>query len=364
MDDMTTDILLRSALMVALLSGCSSGYEVSLVVTDVVNSSCNTSCVGSVSIEAYGDGNNDFEATCLQDVTMASLRDHGLRGAIDIPAPDSLRGVSLVGWRGKACDDLIVFAGVKRVDGSTIGIPVECNASCASTATMSIQTTSLLAAMQGRCEISIATSASAGTLRATHFERIFPGANETVFSGGPLATVAAGAASIPGSVIASGSSQSCAAVMLFKDGGPSSAACVRFGRPGLCAAGTTTEVPGFPAPAMLTPDGFRTVAIFAERDLATGLPKPIVGAVAAVDADQAPARIEYLDLGVEAGAPVLVPRATLSTGPSGAFAVYSKEPVRVTVTKDALRSQRLVSGGTWFGVNIVEVGGAQIFTPD
>jgi hypothetical protein len=351
------------------LMACSAGYDVTLKVTDAVNAGCDTSCVRSVLVEAFGPEDGKFQ--CIHNVTMKSLRDHGLDGKLDLATPSSLRGIRVNGWRGEDCNDVPVFEGIQKTDNAEVNVALRCVSSCKSSTTLQIQATSVLSVAQGKCDSGGVTTASAGVLGATHYDAVLPGATffaPTEFWGNvPPAALTSGSGSLPG-IITTGAAGSCAAVMLFKDGAPASAACMRFSAPGVCGADNTkTEVAMHSTAPLVTlgPDGYRTVAVFAMRNGTT--PIPVADAVAIADPAGPPATIEYLELVTTGAAPELrVPAVKLTkTGPSGAFAVYAREPVQITVTAPGKKATRLVGGGTLYGAaGEILLGGAQIFTPD
>jgi hypothetical protein len=369
------NIMRLKRLMPLLVTGCfaaacNSGYDVTLKVTDAVNAGCDTSCVRSVAVEAFGPQDGRFQ--CIRNVTMKSLREHGLDGQVDLEVPSSLRGIRVNGWRGEGCADVPVFEGIQKTDGASVSVAVRCIASCKSSTTLQLQATNVLAVAQGKCDPGGATTASAGVLSATHYDAIIPDAATsflppTEFSGNyPPTALTGGGASLPG-IITTGAAGSCSAVMLLKDGAPVSVACTRFSAPGVCGADNTkTEVATYAAAplAALDPDGYRTVAVFAMRNGTT--PTPIMDAVAAADPTGPKARIEYLELITTGATPELRANPALTkTGPSGAFAVYAREPVQITVTAAGKRSTRMVGGGTFYGeTSNILLGGAQIFTPD
>lgn len=363
-------LLASGAVLVAVAAGaCDSGYDVTLSVSDQINTVCTTSCVGSVGVLAIGNG--DSPSKCISGVSMKSLRDHGLQGKFDLRVPDEFSGIWITGYRGQDCRDMAIFDGIAGVTGSEIKVPIDCVASCKDMATITVKTTNIIAAMQGRCEVGTATAVASGTLRSDRWDEVSPAPASSEFTGGAPVVLAAGNATLPGATLLVGMERACAAVATFTNGAPSTLACVR-GYRGLCLNPATDagkiEVPTYPAqPVAPTPSGeVRSIALFAERDIATMTPRPLAGATVALDPLSPPARIEYTDLTIDQnGAAVLSPRAGTSTGPSGSFAVYSSEPVSVTITHNGKQYRRQIGGGVIYGeVSSSLVAGAQIITPE
>ncbi|MEZ4359632.1 MAG: hypothetical protein R3B48_05580 [Kofleriaceae bacterium] len=351
--------------MIASGAACTSDYALTLVVSDELNATCSTSCVKSVAVWIYGKDDVDFR--CFENLTMKSLREHGLDGAIDAAIPDGgLLGAEIAGYRGPTCDDLVVFDAIGPARGHGLALPTECSASCSFVGNLNVRTTDIVEAMQGRCSAGPGLSVTAGAMRASHLSSVFPGytGEATIFTGGKSVNLSTGAAAIPDGVSSSGGSRSCPAVMVTGASGvPSTVACVRSGYRGLCGPAGTIEVPTFTG-GVLTDiaKGYRTVAIFAERDGVTGLPKPIQNATVVADPGGPPSTITYLELD---GNGALRPSAGTSTGPTGAFEVVSPEPLFITVTSNGMQYRRLVSGTTMYTpTNIFDITGAQIFTPE
>jgi hypothetical protein len=350
-----------------MLGACSSGYDVSLDVSDSVNAVCNTSCVQSVSVEALGESRSEYR--CLQNITMTSLRDHGLSGTVDLPVPEGLVGMEVIGWRGPSCgDDMIIFDGITPVTGSDVKVPLQCTASCSAAGMMQPQTTSLLAVAQGTCAIGDATAASAGVLRNSHFDLVFPDTVLTEFSGPPPSPLVSGLGTLPRGVISTASANTCGAVTLYKDGAPMNTSCTRYGSPGLCATAGKTEVAYYASPPLAdVTAGYRVVGVFAKKGATAGTTVPYTGATVALDRAAPASRIEYLMLDATRTSFKVADPPITSTNATGAFAVYTKEPVMVTVTApDGIKVSRMVGGGTVYSNNApgIRVSGAQLFVPD
>lgn len=353
--------LLLGALVALGWSGCSSGYDLSIEVSDTTNASCNPDCVKSVWVEALAEF--DGAVQCIDNVSMKSMRDHGLGGKVDLDIPDGLVGVLVVGHKEPGCNGPVMFDGVAGTESSDVKVPLRCIASCAVNANVDIQATSLLAVARGQCALGGATTASAGTLRNLGLDRFFPDYRRAEFAGAApvpmtngLATMeAAKQASVPGA---------CSAVMLYKDGAPVSTTCIRYGEPGVCGAAGKTEVGYYEAPAQVDlTGGYRVVGVVARRGATAGTTVPISGAVISLPAS-APmgSRVEYLALDPGATAFRVVPAAT-TTDASGSFAVYLREPTQVTVTQGGTTMMRLLGGGTLFGdAGEIVVSGAQVLT--
>lgn len=360
----TTLVYLGAGLIAGLAAGCDSGYQVSLEVTDTINAACNTSCVMSVAVEAMGE--DDGEYKCVNGVTMKSLRDHGMQGKIDLPVPENFRGVWVTGYRGANCNGTAMVDGIVPVTGSDVKVPMKCIASCNGTVAVPIQTTSVLAVAKGMCAKGTATTASAGTLRATELGLVYPNDNfipNTEFTGEASVPVVDGLATVNG-VVTTIPPHSCSAVTLYRDGAPTNTACIRFNSTaGLCTPAGKAEVASYDAPPLtdLT-NGYRVIGVVAQRNGTT--PLPILGATVTLDPTAAAgSRVEYLALDA-AGTSLTVPTPALAaTGAAGAFAVYTKEPVAVTVTlPGGAKLIRTVGGGIVYGASSeISVIGAQIF---
>lgn len=350
---------------VGSLAACSSGYDISLEVSDTVNAACNTSCVQSVSVEVMGAERSEF--TCLQNVTVPTLREHGLDGKVDLPVPESIQGVWVMGWRGPSCGlDTLIFDGVTRMTGGDTKVPMKCVASCSAEGAMQVHSTSLLAVAQGTCSTSDATAASAGVLRASQIDQVFPGEILTEFFGPASTPLTGGTGTLARGVVATASPLSCSAVALYKDGAPINISCVRFGVGGLCGAAGKTEVAYYASPPLADfSSGYRVVGVFAKKGPTAGTTVPVANAT--VTLDKVPnGRIEYLTLDATKTSFKVEPGRTATDG-SGAFAVYAKEPMLVTVTgPDGTKVSRMVGGGTVYGTTgePVVVAGAMLFTPD
>lgn len=356
------------ALVALAGAACSSGYEVSLEVSDAVNATCNTSCVQSVSVEALGESNSEYR--CLKNITMKSLREHGLSGAVDLPVPEDLLGMWVMGWRGPNCGgDMVIFDGITAIDGSSVKVPMKCIASCSAEGPMQIQTTSLLSVAQGQCAVGDATAASAGVLRNSHLDLVFPNYVLTEFFGPPSTPLTSGQGMLARGVTSTASLNTCGAVTLYKDGAPVSTSCVRYGTPGLCGGAGKTEVAYYASPPLadLTA-GYRVVGVFAKKNpVAGGAPLPVSGATVTLSGNDPKARVEYLMLDAAKTAFKVAEPARSMTNETGAFAVYTKEPVTVTVkASDNTTVTRVVGGGTVYGNsdNGVDVAGAQLFVPE
>lgn len=360
-----------AALIAAALGGaCDSGYQVSLSVDETVNAGCDTSCVKSVGVEVMGENAGDYK--CITDVSMKSLRDHGLSGRLDLPVPNELKGVWVIGFRGADCDGTAMIDGIAAVTDSEVKVPMNCVATCRGAAMIPIQATSVIAAANGTCSSGAVTSAAAGSLRATGIDLVFPGdPYSSMMTNEPPASLTAGVGTVNG-LIAAGAGKGCSAVAVHDGDGPVSIACIRPGSSGpggargLCAPDGKTEVAWYDSGLGVDPmGGFRTVAVVAQRNPAPTPPAPLVDAVVTLDA-AAPAgsRVEYLTL--DAAKTSLVKSALLKTDASGAFAVISREPVEVTVTVPGRTPmKRMVGGGFYYtGATELTLGGAQLFVYD
>ncbi len=365
--------LAGGALACCAAVACDSGYDVTLSVSDSVNTNCTTSCVQSVGMIAFGikDGVvGDQTGDCVDVQNMQSLRDHNLHGAFDLRVPEGVTGIWVTGFRGPGCTDLAVFDGIAPVSGSTVKVPVDCVASCKDLSTMAVKTTNIIAAMQGRCEVGTATTVSAGTVRADRWDTVAPIQAQSEFTGGAPVTLVNGNASFSSVPLQVGLSRACSAVMTLTGGIPTTLACVR-GYRGLCLTqpgdASKIEVATFPAQQAAATNGeIRSVVVFAERNASTGQPTPLAGARVTLDPLSPPARIVYNDLVVDGnGIPQLTVRGEQLTGPAGAFTVYSTEPVFVTVSYAGKQYRRQIGGGFFYdGPNVYNVTGAQIITPE
>lgn len=354
-----------ATLTTSLLVACSSNYQVTITVSDAVNSSCTTSCVRSVLLFALGSTNS--EAQCVSEVSMPSLREHGLTGRFDLEAPDGVAGVNLTGFRSPDCSGMAIFDGIGTIEGDQVRVPMECLSSCSEQAPMAIKTVDLFAAMQGRCEAGIGTAARSGVLASDRWNLVVDAApNTTGFYPGVPATLVAGEASLADAAFSVGRPLACPAVLVERDNAPISIACARRYR-GVClgaADSNKVEVATLSGAVLTAPSGeIRSLAVFAERDPTTQLPKPIAGATVTIELLSAPARIEYHDLTIQGGVPVLTTRAQASTGPSGAFSVYSREPVTIAISHAGRTYRRQIGGGLIEFIGTV-VPGAQIITPE
>lgn len=349
----------------AALAACNSGYELSLDVTDSVNAACNTSCVQSVSVEVMGAQRSEF--TCLQNVTVPSLREHGLQGKVDLAVPEDIQGVWVMGWRGNNCgDDTVIFDGLTKMTGADTKVPMKCIASCSATGAMSIHSTSLIAVAQGTCSTSDATAASAGVLRGSQIDQVFPGEILTEFFGPASTPLTGGTGDLARGLVSTASPISCSAVALYKDGAPINLSCVRFGVGGLCGGAGKTEVAYYNSPPLADiSNGYRVVGVFAKKGTGAGTTVPVANATVTLDRITN-GKVEYLTLDA-ARTSFKVEPARTATDNTGAFAVYAKEPTLVTVTgPDGTRVSRMVGGGTIYGTSgePVVVSGAMLFTPD
>lgn len=361
-----SQLALRPALAALSLIACSSGYDVSLSVSKEVSDSCSTSCVRSVLM--YAIGTADFVPQCVRNVSMPSLQAHGLDGKFDLPVPGDLAGVWVAGYRGADCDDVPVFDGIASVSGDSVSVPVQCLASCSEQGAMTIKTTDLFAAMQGRCETGPGNSAAAGVLMSDRWGRFTPIETESVLFGAAPAALLGGTATFPDAPKSVGRAQACPAVAVFNNNAPLSMACVRRYK-GLCLGAADEgkiEVATLSIPVLQGTTGgeVRSLALFAERDAATQLPKPLAGATVAIELLSAPARIVYHDLTIQGGTPVLTDRMAPPTGPSGAFSVYAREPVTIAITHNGRTYRRQIGGGLLPFIEGPPVVGAQIITPE
>lgn len=353
------------AVVAVSLAACSSGYEISLEVSDTVNAACNTSCVQSVSVEVMGAQRSEF--TCLQNVTVPSLREHGLQGKVDLAVPDDIKGVWVMGWRGNNCgDDSVVFDGITKISEGDTKVPMKCIASCSATGAMSVHTTNLIAVAQGTCSTSDATAASAGVLFGSQIEQVFPNEILSEFFGPASTPLTGGTGNLARGLVSTASPQSCSAVALYKDGAPINLSCVRFGVGGLCGGAGKTEVAYYASPQLADlSNGYRVVGVFAKKGTGAGLTAPVANATVALD--KVPnGKVEYLTLDAARTSFKVEPGRT-ATDATGAFAVYAKEPTLVTVTgPDGVKVSRMVGGGTVYGTTgePVVVSGAVLFTPD
>lgn len=360
--------LLAVALAAAGLAACDSNYQVSLQVADTVNAGCDTSCIRSVGVEVMGQNAGDYQ--CITGVAMKSLRDHGLSGRLDVAAPDSLKGVWVTGYRGENCDGTAMVDGIAAVDGSDVKVPMKCVATCQGATMIPVQVTSVLAAATGTCATGAATLVAAGSVRATNIDAVFPGdPYSSVISNEAPVALTAGAASVNG-LIAAGGGKGCSAVAVHDADGPASVTCIRpgvagpGGSRGLCGADGKTEVAWYDGGLGLDMSGFRTIAVVAQRNPAPTPPAPLADAVVTLDPAATGARVEYLTL--DAARTSLIKAALTKTDASGAFAVFSREPVEVTVTVPGRTPmKRMVGGGFYYtGTTEVTLGGAQLFVFD
>jgi hypothetical protein len=291
---------------------------------------------------------------------------------LDLPVPNSLKGVWVTGYRGANCDGTAMVDGIAAVSGSDVEVPMKCVATCRGAVALSIQVTSVIAAANGTCAPGAAASAAAGTLRATGIDLVFPGdPYSSVVTNEPTTPLTAGAAMVNG-LLTAGAGKGCSAVAVHDVNGPLSVACIRPGGSGaggprgLCAPEGKTEVAWYDGGLNVDPTaGFRTVAVVAQRNTAPTPPLPLADAVVTLDA-AAPAgsRVEYLTL--DAAKTSLIKATATKTDASGAFAVYSREPVQVTVTVPGRTPMtRTVGGGFYYtGTTEVTLGGAQLFVYD
>lgn len=347
--------------------GCSSGYDVTLTVSETVNSTCATSCVKSVLMYAIGETEDD--AQCVRNVSMSSLRQHGLGGRFDLAVPAGFAGVNVTGFRGPDCNELAIFDGVATVRGSEVKVPIDCLSSCDDHKVMPVKVTDVFAVMQGRCEVGTGNNVMSGVLMSDRWNTVladYP--NFTLLYSGSQVPLVAGEASIPSASFSVGRDYACPAVAVGRDNASISVACARRYR-GLCLtaadiAANKVEIATLSTSVAQPPNEIRSIAVFAEKDQATGLPKPIAGATVAIELLSAPARIEYHDLTLQGGTPVLTTRAAASTGPSGAFSVYSREPVTIAVSHNGRTYRRQIGGGLTVLSQDVPVVGAQIITPE
>jgi hypothetical protein len=352
----------------ALVAACDSNYHVSLEVAETVNAGCDTSCIRSVGVEVIGRNSGEFY--CITDVSMKSLRDHGLSGRLDLAAPDELKGVWVTGFRGEGCDGNAMVDGIAAVDGSDVKVQMKCVAPCKSAAMIPVQVTSVIAAANGTCSSGAASLVAAGSLRATDIDVVFPGDpySAVVSNEAPVALVG-GAATVNG-LVAAGAGKGCSAVAVHDGDGPASIACIRpgvagpGGSRGLCGADGKTEVAWYDGGLGLDMSGFRTVAVVAQRNAAPAPPTPLADAVVTLDPAATGARVEYLTL--DAARTSLIKGTLTKTDASGAFAVFSREPVEVTVTAPGRSAmKRMVGGGFYYtGTTEVTLGGAQLFVYD
>jgi hypothetical protein len=354
--------------LAGLGGGCSSGYDVTLEVTDAVNATCNTSCVQSVLVEAFGE--IDYESDCIDNITMKSLREHGLSGAVDLPVPEKLAAMVVTGWRGPGCGgDILLFDGGTAVTGSDVKVPMKCVASCSAQGMMQLQTTSLLAVAQGTCAAGDATAASAGVLLKSPVNLVFFDFMETLFFGPPPTQLTSGMASLDRGVIATASPNTCGAVILHnKDGSPTSISCVRYGSAGLCGGAGKTEVAYYASPPLANRTaGYRVVGVFAKKGATAGTTVPYVGATVSLAGAAPASRIEYLMLDATKTSFLVADPPITATNATGAFAVYTEEPAMVTVTAtDGTTVSRMVGGGTVYSSNngnVIDLSGAQLFVP-
>jgi hypothetical protein len=343
-------------------AGCDKGYDVSITVDESVNSACNTSCVKSFLVVAFGRTSETFEC---YPATMPTLREHGMSGKIDLAVPEDFAGVWVSAWSEEECVGAPVGEGVAAAADGELKVTMTCTASCSSRSTMNLQITNVVDVAKGTCDGGGVkpNRVAAGILRPLEMGKLFP-ASPSYAEFYPVAssTASLGTASVQG-LGGAGSLTGCSAAALYRDGTPTNVACLRPAAPGgVCADAGKTEVPYFPgAPTGEVTDGFKVIGVFARRNAAT--PTPIANAVVAVS-PAASARIEYLELVGDALQPNPALRATNATG---AFAIYTWQPVAVTVTAGNERSTRMMGGGDIFtspGAAPLTTVGAQIFTPD
>lgn len=347
-------------------SGCEKGYDISIEVNDAVSAACNTSCVQSVLVYAFGE---EDESLKCYPATMPTLRDHGMGGKIDLPVPAGFTGVWVSMWGEADCLGAPVAEGFAGQSGEDIKVTMACTASCAARGPLNVRVTNVLDVVKGQCDGTTPKPdrVAAGVLRLFELATLFEGApSYAEFYPVAAVTTSTGSATVEG--LASAGQAGCAAAAVYRDGTPTNVACLRAGAlGGACAAAGTTEVAYYPGtPIADTEAGFRSIGVFARRNTANpAAPQPIAGAVVSVPASaMATTRIEYLDLVGDA----LQPNTTLrATSASGAFAVTSIKPVTVTVMMGGERSTRLMGGGDVFtGPNTPPIAtmGAQIFLPD
>lgn len=348
-------------------SGCEKGYDISIEVNDAVSAACNTGCVQSVLVYAFGD---EDESVKCYPATMPNLRQHGMDGKIDLPVPPGFSGVWVSMWGEADCLGAPVAEGFASQDSETIKVNLVCTASCAARGPLNVRVTNVLDVVKGQCDGTTPkpNRVAAGVLRLFELSTLFEGAP----SYAEFYPVAAVNTSIAVDAMVQGLSSAgqagCAAAAVYRDGTPTNVACLRAGAlGGACAPAGTTEVAYYPGtPIADTANGFRSIGVFARRNTVTPTaPQPIAGAVVSVPASvMATTRIEYLDLVGDALQPNAALRATSTTG---AFAVTSIKPVTVTVTMGGERSTRLMGGGDVFtGPDTPPIAtmGAQIFLPD
>lgn len=354
------------SLLLVAPGACSSGYDVTITVSETVNSTCTTSCVKSVLMYAIGEAADEVQ--CVRNVSMPSLRQHGLSGRFDLAVPSGFAGINVTGFRGPDCNEVAIFDGVASVRGSEVNVPIDCLSSCDDQKPMAVKVTDVFAAMQGRCEVGTGNNVMSGVLMSDRWNTVlsdYP--NFTLLHSGVQIPLVAGEASIPAASFSVGRDYACPAVAVGRDNSSISLACARRYR-GLCltaadVAANKVEIATLSTAVVSPPNEIRSVAVFAEKDAATGLPKPLAGATVAIELLSAPARIEYHDLTLQGGTPVLTPRTTASTGPSGAFSVYSREPVTIAITHNGRIYRRQIGGGFTF-LQDVPAAGAQIITPE
>jgi hypothetical protein len=360
---------MRFAWLLGLAAACSDKtVDLALLLpSSQVAAEYDTSCVSAVRLYLVGKDyptTGDYTTGCYDlppgtpNATFAQVRDAiAGRFEVDVP-PSGLATLELYAHNGTCTAsreydfDLTFYAETPFIGQDPIELPVIPNLSCA-TSSVTVRAIDVLALVETN-DCAMATWQGGRVALSTAAP--LPSTSTTLWWGGQInAPVVDGVATLTGSTKTG--PNTCLAIGFLDNLGFFGFTCVAPAEQRVCAQPGELEAP------MVDYDLWNASLDLAKENLYGGMiigavmgsGGPVSGATVALDEpDQAKGQVVYLDPPIGDGG--FVERPDSATGPSGLFAIYTRSPVRMTITGNGTTVRRRAAAvSTYAGAMLVKL---------